>query len=69
MSDKKELENEILKNVTGGDYAYPEKLVVRVCECGSEITLECEMRRNSDGKQEIKCPNPNCGKWYEFDKI
>lgn len=67
MEDKKILNNEELEKVTGGVFlSLVEDDVLAHCECGGEITLNCNVRTNKDGKMELKCPL--CGKWFVVEE-
>ena len=66
MEDKKILNSEELEKVTGGYHFSPaDEGVLARCSCGGEITLNCNVRTNKDGKMELKCPN--CGIWFVFE--
>ena len=67
MEDKKLLNNEELEKVAGGVLPpLVEDEVFAHCECGGEITLNCDVRTNKDGKMELKCPL--CGEWFLVEK-
>ena len=66
MEDKKILNSEELEKVAGGVLPpLVEDEVLARCSCGGEITLNCDVRTNKDGKMELKCPN--CGIWFVFE--
>lgn len=60
MDEKKMINEEELDKVSGGSLS--DSGVIRVCDCGGEITLDCEARTSSSGLMELKCPN--CDTWY-----
>ena len=65
MEDRKALKNEELDKVTGGgEYDCCTDSVITTCTCGTDLTLNCEMRRNSSGTEQLRCPN--CGTWINL---